>query len=84
MWQISKEILEILKDDNSTLEIENNNFEHNKIIWEYTNYNPSDYLVDENKTDFENLKVKNSKLEIYGKVKPKIIQNIRTTILVTI
>ena len=70
--------MEILKDDNSTLEIENNDFEHNpkldnittvnpKIIRKYTNYHPSDYLGDENKTDFENLKVKNSKLEIYAK-----------------
>ena len=52
-----------------------------KIIQIYTNNHPSDYLVDKNETDFENLKVKNSKLEIYGKdfdnitaVNPKIIR----------
>ena len=38
-----------------------------KIIQIYTNNHPSDYLVDKNETDFENLKVKNSKLEICGK-----------------
>ena len=52
-----------------------------KIIQKYTNNHPSDYLVDKNETDFENLKVKNSKLEICGKdfeiitaVNPKIIR----------
>ena len=70
--KLAKKNLEILKDDNSTLEIENNDFEHNpkldnittvnpKIIQKYTNYHPSDYLVDKIETDFENLKVKNSK-----------------------
>ena len=38
-----------------------------KIIQKYTNNHPSDYLVDKIERDFENLKVKNSKLEIYGK-----------------
>ena len=38
-----------------------------KIIRKYTNNHPSDYLVDENVTDFENLKVIDSKLEICGK-----------------
>ena len=38
-----------------------------KIIQKYTNNHPSDYLVYENETDFENLKVKDSKLEICGK-----------------
>ena len=57
--------MEILKDDNSTLEIENNDFENNpkldnittvnpKIIQKYTNNHPSDYLVSETETDFEN------------------------------
>ena len=36
-----------------------------KIIQKYTNNHPSDYLMDENDTDFENLKITNSKLEIY-------------------
>ena len=65
---LSKKKLEILEGNNSTLEIENNDFEHNsnfdnittvnpKIIQKYTNFHPSDHLVDKNETDFENLKV---------------------------
>ena len=38
-----------------------------KIIQKYTNNHPSDYLVDKNETDFENLKVIESKLEICHK-----------------
>ena len=54
---------------------------NSKIIQKYTNNHPNDYVMDKNETDFENLEVKNSKLEIYGKyfdnittVNPIIIQ----------
>ena len=40
---------------------------NSKIILKYTNNHPSDYLVYKNVTDFENLKVENSKLQICGK-----------------
>ena len=62
-------------------DFDNNTAVNPKIIRKYTNNHPSDYLVDENETDFENLKVENFKLEICGKdfdnittVHPKIIQ----------
>ena len=38
-----------------------------KTIQKYTNKHPSDYLVDYKDTDFDKLKVRNSKLEICGK-----------------
>ena len=38
-----------------------------KIIQKYTNNHHSDYLVYDNETDFEKLKVIDSKLEICGK-----------------
>ena len=51
--------LENLKVKNSKLVIFGNDFDNittvnPKIIQKYTNIHPSDYLVEENETDFEN------------------------------
>ena len=52
-----------------------------KIMQKYTDSHPSDYLVDKIETYFENVKVKNFKLQIYDKdfynittVNPQIVQ----------
>ena len=61
-----------MKVKNSKLEICGKNYDNittvnPKIIQKYTDNHHSGYLVDKSETDFENLKVIDSKLEICDK-----------------
>ena len=62
-----------MKVENSKLEIFGKDFDNitavnPKIIRKYTNDHPSDYLVDKNETDFENMKVKILNLKFVARI----------------